>query len=313
MRVGVIGTRWGLVHVGAFRAAGAEVVALCGQDADATRELARAERIPLGTADVDALIAAVDVVVIASPDVHHRAHVERAAAAGRAVLCEKPLATTLADALAMQAAVADAPLAAVVFPYRYLPPFVALRDWLGGRRASVVVTVRSQFPVVAPRGGDRGGASHALDVVSWLLAAAPSAVDVALDAHTSAFRITYTNGSRAFVTWLHAPEPGIHAAFSIVGDEVEAGLGAGWIPAAGGWCISPARAFEAGAWRDLHPALAPVRGRPEPWVAACHALAADVVAALGGDHAARARLPTFADGVRVQALLEGRVVAAPAR
>ena len=52
VRIGVIGTKWGLMHVGAFRAAGAEVAALCGQNPDNTRAVAAREVIPLATTDV---------------------------------------------------------------------------------------------------------------------------------------------------------------------------------------------------------------------------------------------------------------------
>ena len=86
VRIGVIGTKWGLMHVGAFRAAGAEVTALCGRSPDNTRDVAAREGIPLATTDVRELCAAVDAVVVASPDAQHPAHVEAALEAGRAVL-----------------------------------------------------------------------------------------------------------------------------------------------------------------------------------------------------------------------------------
>lgn len=96
-RVGVIGTGWGRMHVGAFRAAGAEVVALCGRDAAKTARIAAEEGIARATTDVAELVDAVEVVVVAGPDATHPAHVARALAAGRHVLCEKPLALTRAD------------------------------------------------------------------------------------------------------------------------------------------------------------------------------------------------------------------------
>jgi len=58
---------------------------------------------------LDAIAApGVDAVLVAVSSVHHRAVVEAAAAAGRDILCEKPLALDLADTDAMLAAVARA-------------------------------------------------------------------------------------------------------------------------------------------------------------------------------------------------------------
>ncbi len=53
---------------------------------------------------VDALLAGVDALYVATPNHAHRALVEAAARAGVAVLCEKPMATTMTDAQAMVAA-----------------------------------------------------------------------------------------------------------------------------------------------------------------------------------------------------------------
>ena len=53
--------------------------------------------------DLDALLndPRVDAVFICSPNALHSAQTQRAAAAGKHVLSEKPMATTLADAVAM--------------------------------------------------------------------------------------------------------------------------------------------------------------------------------------------------------------------
>lgn len=289
MRVGVIGTGWGLMHVGAFRAAGAEVVGLCGRDAAKTVAIAAREGIALATTEVRELVDAVDVVVVASADGAHRRHVEAVLGAGRRVLCEKPLALTYEDALAMTRL---DPAAAMVFPYRLLPTFVAARDWLSGRPARVIVTVRSGFGWTA-ESGDLGGTSHVIDAVSWLLQREPVAVRASLGAGVSALHVEYA-GAMAIITWLHAPEPGIHGGWSIVGDGVEAGFSAGYVPAAGGWCLGALNAFE-GAWREVHPAVVPGGGL-EPWAAAHHLIARRFVD--GGE------LATFADGLRVHAVLE---------
>ena len=63
-----------------------------------------------------------DGVIVTSENVHHRRHVEDAAAIGAHVLCEKPIATTEEDALAMieSCRAADVGLM-IAFPVRFAP------------------------------------------------------------------------------------------------------------------------------------------------------------------------------------------------
>jgi predicted dehydrogenase len=100
----VIGTGFGSrVHVPALRAAGFEVVALIGRDAERTAR--RAERLGVaeGTTDLDAVLARDDVhaVSIATPPHTHAGLAIAAARAGKHVLCEKPFALDATEAQAM--------------------------------------------------------------------------------------------------------------------------------------------------------------------------------------------------------------------
>ncbi|MHB9755608.1 Gfo/Idh/MocA family protein [Streptomyces sp. BYX5S] len=82
-------------------------------------------------ADLDGLLADpdVDVVHICTPNRTHAAYAERALAAGRHVVCEKPLATTVADAERLvRAAERAGTVAAVPFVYRYHPLVRELRS-----------------------------------------------------------------------------------------------------------------------------------------------------------------------------------------
>lgn len=73
-------------------------------------------------ADLDALLDRVDAVAITSETSEHRPLIERAAARGRHVLCEKPIATTLAEADAIAAAVTEAGIVFMQsFPKRFDP------------------------------------------------------------------------------------------------------------------------------------------------------------------------------------------------
>ena len=70
-----------------------------------------------------------DAVIVASENARHRDLVEAAAAAGAAVLCEKPLATTHEDAVAMQAACDAAGVSLMTaYPVRFSPAFLRLRE-----------------------------------------------------------------------------------------------------------------------------------------------------------------------------------------
>lgn len=69
-----------------------------------------------------------DVVAVCTPNSSHTVPLLAALAAGRAVLSEKPLAATLADARQIAAAAAGNTLAGVNLPYRFhelLPAFAA--------------------------------------------------------------------------------------------------------------------------------------------------------------------------------------------
>jgi 1,5-anhydro-D-fructose reductase (1,5-anhydro-D-mannitol-forming) len=105
------GLRWGLVGastiaaehmIDAFRANGGDAVAVMSSNADRVAKYAAKHGIDRATTDLRALVEAkdVDAVYISTTNELHRDQVFAAAAAGKHVLCEKPLALTLADARA---------------------------------------------------------------------------------------------------------------------------------------------------------------------------------------------------------------------
>jgi predicted dehydrogenase len=109
--VAVVGTGFGcFTHVRALRNAGFEVVALAGRDPEKTA--ARAERFDIphpltAFADVVAL-PGVDAVTIATPPASHAGLALAAIAAGKHVLCEKPLTLDVAEGRRVLAAARDA-------------------------------------------------------------------------------------------------------------------------------------------------------------------------------------------------------------
>src|SRR3954454_22977821 len=106
---------WGLIGastiakehmVGAIRAQGAEAVAVMSSDAARGRAYAAENGIARSYDSVGALLAdpADEIVYISTMNELHRPQPVAAAAAGKHVLCEKPLAMTLAEASEMVAA-----------------------------------------------------------------------------------------------------------------------------------------------------------------------------------------------------------------
>ncbi len=109
IRMGLIGTgTMGAMYAAAYRQyERAKLVAVCDLDEQKADDLAGVDGLPrvypnhaqmLATEDLDA-------VTVATPDAHHRGPVIDCAEAGLAVLCEKPLATTMEDCHAMRDAV----------------------------------------------------------------------------------------------------------------------------------------------------------------------------------------------------------------
>jgi scyllo-inositol 2-dehydrogenase (NAD+) len=79
---------------------GARLVAVADADAERARQVATELGTDHSYSSLEALLAhhGLDAVVIVSPGKVHARNVEMAAAAGKGIFCEKPLATSLADA-----------------------------------------------------------------------------------------------------------------------------------------------------------------------------------------------------------------------
>jgi predicted dehydrogenase len=140
-RFGVVGTGYWAqeAHATALAAADeAELVGIWGRDR--ARTAAAAERFGVaGHTDLDRLLAEVDAVAIAVPPDVQAELATRAAAAGRHLLLDKPLALSLEAADRVAAAVAGAGVASLVFfTLRFLPEVAAWMedaqggDWHGG-------------------------------------------------------------------------------------------------------------------------------------------------------------------------------------
>src|SRR5687768_2797950 len=108
------------VHSRAARAAGATTALLASSSAARAQAAAQDLGIERAAADIDELLAGdIDIVHVCTPNATHAALAMAVIDAGIHVICEKPLATTAADARALaHAADQRGVVAAVPFVYR---------------------------------------------------------------------------------------------------------------------------------------------------------------------------------------------------
>jgi predicted dehydrogenase len=160
LRVGMVGYAFmGRAHSQAWRNAGRffdlpldpAMVALCGRDAAAVA--AAAEQLGWASTETDwrNLVERddVDLVDVSTPGDTHAEIAVAALEAGKHVLCEKPLANTVAEAEAMVAAAAAAEArgvrSMVGFSYRRVPAIALARRLVADGRLGTIRHVRVQY------------------------------------------------------------------------------------------------------------------------------------------------------------------------
>jgi myo-inositol 2-dehydrogenase/D-chiro-inositol 1-dehydrogenase len=161
----------------------AEIRCVVDVDAAACDRIARAT----GAVRMEAAAAladpAVDALLIASPTDTHAGLIEAGAAAGKAILCEKPVDLDAARARqCVAAARRSGTLLAIGFNRRYDPSFRRVRDGIAageiGQVENVLIISRDPAPppagYVARSGGMfRDMSIHDFDMARWLLAEEP--------------------------------------------------------------------------------------------------------------------------------------------
>ncbi|WP_312786283.1 Gfo/Idh/MocA family protein [Stenotrophomonas indicatrix] len=123
--IAIVGTGMiGAVHRRAALLAGADIRGVAASSPQRARDVAQAWGVPRAYRDIEEVVAdpQVQVVHVCTPNHLHRPMAQAALEAGKHVVCEKPLATTLEDARALAAlAASNALVATVPFVYRYHP------------------------------------------------------------------------------------------------------------------------------------------------------------------------------------------------
>ena len=151
LRVGIVGSGvMGETHLAAWVAEGIPVTIF---SQDAGRASALAERFGAGFArSLDELLADAEVVDICTPTDHHLEATAAAAAAGRRVICEKPMARTLADAQAMIACCSEAGVRLFVAQVvRYFPNYALARQAVLDGTIGAPAVIRLKRATARPR------------------------------------------------------------------------------------------------------------------------------------------------------------------
>jgi myo-inositol 2-dehydrogenase / D-chiro-inositol 1-dehydrogenase len=186
LRIAVIGAgRIGKIHAAnVARHPRTRLSAVADPIEAAARALAQAHRCEW-TTQVDDLIAGkdLDAVVICTPTNTHVDLIERAATAGKAILCEKPIDLDIAKVERCLAALARMPVPLLVgFNRRFDPSAAALKraidDGLIGALRQVIITSRDPAPpplasIPSTGGLFRDMTIHDFDMGRWLLGEEP--------------------------------------------------------------------------------------------------------------------------------------------
>lgn len=147
-RIGVIGLgSIGQTHIATWSSLGYVPVALA-DPVEAARVAAEGKGDWQIYASGEDLIhsAAVDIVSICTPPAFHKDLAIAALAAGKTVLCEKPMASTVDDAEAMVAAAeASAGQLHVGFCHRFEPAMIAIKKLIEDGDLGVPITLRNRF------------------------------------------------------------------------------------------------------------------------------------------------------------------------
>ncbi len=188
LRAAVIGLGIGRRHISAYQSIpGIEVVAIADVDAQALAKARQEFGIPFAATDYERVLARsdVDLVSICTPDRLHAGQALAALAAGKHVLCEKPLATSLEDAARIvQAAKKAGRKFAVGHNYRFSPQFLKVKELVEAGELGDLFYGESSYVqdlyfmeklgpdywrLKDPQDFLLGGAIHNVDLLRWIV------------------------------------------------------------------------------------------------------------------------------------------------
>lgn len=185
---GIVGTGWAadaLVGPAITADPDSELVAVASRTKDRAREFATSQGAKRSYGSFDALLKDPDVqaVYIATPNALHAEQATAAARAGKHVLCEKPLATTAADAgVVVEAARSAGVRLGTNFQARHYAPVEQIKGSIEAGEIGTIVAVQAESspgfaplanwrtdPELAGMGAVNNLAVHPLDLVRYLV------------------------------------------------------------------------------------------------------------------------------------------------
>ena len=185
--VGVIGLGMGRSHLDAAIANGATIGGICDPNTERMYTIADERSIDRSRTFTDYrdLLALEDIntVIIASPDQLHKEMVETALAAGKHVMCEKPLALNREDLKAIVEAGRRSDKKLMVGQIcRFTPGFIKAKEIVDAGEIGELFFVESEYAhdyehIITPdnwratpdRNGVVGGGCHAVDLLRWFV------------------------------------------------------------------------------------------------------------------------------------------------
>lgn len=339
--VGMIGA----VHARAVRAAGGTVRGVLASSPERGEVVSKEWDVELGYRELAEVVSdpAVDVVHICTPNEWHAEQAEAVLRAGKPVVCEKPLATSVADAERIGSTAAETGLvAAVPFVYRYHPLVREIRARAEGGEFGAWQLLHGSYLqdwMLPPASGgwrvdpDAGGVSRAFadigshwcDLVEWVAGVRFGSVNASLATtvpirdgkavrteDVAALLLRTTEGTLGNLTVSQVSagrknrlwfELDGEHASAVFDQENPESIWLGDLD--GGRRV--VRAPERGSAEQRRLSVLP-GGHPQGYADAFTAFVSDAYAAIDGEY--REGLPTAADGVRSARLIEAALASA---
>ena len=184
LNVAVIALKMGQKHAQAVAASNSNLYAICDIDVELLNKIGDELNVPAESryTDYKKLVndPALDAVIIATPDQLHRPMCEEFLAAGKHVMCEKPLALTREDLNAILAAAKKTDKKFMVGQIcRFTPAFKKAKEIIDAGTIGELFFVESEYAhdyhkimfdwrCDPNRHGVVGGGCHAVDLLRWI-------------------------------------------------------------------------------------------------------------------------------------------------